>query len=225
MTSFEIINTNINNIELENEYVYNTYQNIADDFSSSRYKVWDSVKEFLDKIEVGSKILEVGCGNGKNLLYRKDDLQSYGCDISDEFVMICKERGLNVEKGNNINLNYETNYFDNTMSVAVIHHISSQERRIQAIKELVRVTKPGGIIFIEVWAMKQDKSSRFNFTDQDILVPFKDKASRNILGKRFYHIYKDGELEKEIEILDNIKIIKKFYEKGNWGIILEKLIL
>ena len=225
MTSFEIINTNINNIELENEYVYNTYQNIADDFSSSRYKVWDSVKEFLDKIEVGSKILEVGCGNGKNLLYRKDDLQSYGCDISDEFVMICKERGLNVEKGNNINLNYETNYFDNTMSVAVIHHISSQERRIQAIKELVRVTKPGGSIFIEVWAMKQDESSRFNFTDQDILVPFKDKASRNILGKRFYHIYKDGELEKEIEILDNIKIIKKFYEKGNWGIILEKLIL
>lgn len=224
MTSFERIDTNINNIELENKYVYNTYQNIADDFSSSRYKVWDSVKEFMDSIEVGSKILEVGCGNGKNLLYRKDELQSYGCDVSDEFVRICTERGLNVEKGNNIKLNYETNYFDNTMSVAVIHHISSEERRIEAIKELVRVTKPGGKIFIEVWAMEQGETSRFNFTNQDILVPFKDRASGIIIGNRFYHIYKDGELDKEVEFLDDVKIIKKFYEKGNWGIILEKII-
>jgi len=224
MTSFERINTNSNNTELENKYVYNTYQNIADDFSSSRYKIWNSVKEFMDEIKTGSKILEVGCGNGKNLLYRKDELKSYGCDVSDEFVRICIERGLNVVKGNNINLNYESNYFDNTMSVAVIHHISSKDRRIQAIKELVRVTKPGGKIFIEVWAMKQEESSKFNFTDQDILVPFKDKSTGNILGNRYYHIYKENELEYEIKFLDNIKIIKKFYEKGNWGIILEKII-
>jgi len=225
MGEFQKINTNFNNKELEKKYVYNTYQNIAEDFSTSRYKVWDSVKDFLNNIENDSKILEVGCGNGKNLLYRKDELVSYGCDISDEFVRICRERGLNVDKGDNINLNYKNNFFDYTISVAVIHHISSEERRIQAIKELVRVTKPGGKIFIEVWAMKQDDSSRFNFKDQDILVPFKDKSSGEILGKRFYHVYKEGELENEIENLDNIKIIKKFYEKGNWGIIIKKLIL
>ena len=70
---------------------------------------------------------------------------------------------------------YETNYFDNTMSVAVIHHISSEERRIQSIKELVRVTKPGGKIFIEVWAMEQGETSRFNFTDQDSPLHDQDK--------------------------------------------------
>lgn len=224
MSEFKIVNTNSNNKELEEEYVYNTYQNIAEDFSTSRYKVWDSVKDFLNNIKNGSKILEVGCGNGKNLLYRKDDLISYGCDISDEFVRICRERGLNVDKGNNINLNYETNLFDCTISVAVIHHISSEERRVQAIRELIRVTKPGGKIFIEVWAMNQGPNSRFNFTDTDILVPFKDKLTGDNLGSRYYHIYVDGELEKSVKSFNNIKIIKNFYEKGNWGIILEKII-
>ncbi len=42
------------------------------------------------------------------------------------------------------------------MSVAVLHHLSTIERRQKAISELIRVTKPGGKIFIEVWAKEQN---------------------------------------------------------------------
>jgi len=208
-------------MEFERRYVYNTYQKIYNEFSDSRYKVWNSVKNFINNLPDNSKLLEVGCGNGKNLLLR-DDLDTYGCDISDEFVNLCKKRNLNVILNDNTKLSYDDNEFDNTISVAVIHHMSTEERRINSIKELIRVTKPRGKIFIEVWAMEQGDNSRFKFDKQDLLIPFKDKKTGNILGNRYYHIFKEEELEKLINNIFNVNIIESFYEKGNWGIIIQK---
>lgn len=208
-------------MEFERRYVYNTYQKIYNEFSDSRYKVWNSVKNFINNLPDNSKLLEVGCGNGKNLLLR-DDLDTYGCDISDEFVNLCKKRNLNVILNDNTKLSYDDNEFDNTISVAVIHHMSTEERRRNSIKELIRVTKPRGKIFIEVWAMEQEDNSRFKFDKQDLLIPFKDKKTGNILGNRYYHIFKERELEKLINNIFNVNIIESFYEKGNWGIIIQK---
>jgi tRNA (uracil-5-)-methyltransferase TRM9 len=47
---------------------------------------------------------------------------------------------------------------DFSISIAVIHHFSTPERRLAAIKELVRITRPGGTILIFVWAMEQEVS-------------------------------------------------------------------
>jgi tRNA (uracil-5-)-methyltransferase TRM9 len=216
--SYDIL---INNMEFERRYVYNTYQKIYNEFSDSRYKVWDSVKNFINNLPNNSKLLEVGCGNGKNLLLR-NDLDVYGCDISDEFVNLCKTRNLNVILNDNTKLSYNDNEFDYTLSVAVIHHMSTEERRINSIRELIRVTKPNGKIFIEVWAMEQGDNSRFKFDKQDLLIPFKDKKTGKTLGDRYYHIFKEGELEKIINNIFNVNIINSFYEKGNWGIIIQK---
>jgi guanylate kinase len=51
------------------------------------------------------------------------------------------------------------------------------------------------------------------------MVDWKDKKG-NILGKRYYYVFKKNELESLIN--DNITIEKSFYEKGNWGLILKK---
>jgi hypothetical protein len=41
---------------------------------------------------------------------------------------------------------------------------------------------------------------------------------------RYYHIYKKGELEQEINDSNiNFKIIESNYEYGNWYIIIEKI--
>lgn len=39
------------------------------------------------------------------------------------------------------------------MSVAVIHHLSTDARRQVAIEEMLRTAKFGAKIFIEVWAL------------------------------------------------------------------------
>ena len=206
----------------EEQYVYNTYNKIAYEFSNSRYKVWDSVNKFISELPKNSEVLEVGCGNGKNLLIR-NDLIFKGCDISDEFVKICKNKQLDVIRDDITNLSFVNDSIDNTLCVAVIHHMVNEERRLKAISELIRITKPNGQIFIEVWAMEQDNDSRIKFDEQDNLVPFKNKHTGENLGNRFYHVFKKGELEKLINNFDNVKIINSFYEKGNWGVIIKKI--
>lgn len=53
--------------------------------------------------------------------------------------------------------------------VTVIHHFSTKERRIRAIKEMARTLRVGGRMMIYVWAMEQKHRK---FEKQDIFVPW-----------------------------------------------------
>lgn len=48
-----------------------------------------------------------------------------------------------------------SNYFDAVVSIGVIHHLSTEKRRIRALQELERILRPGGKIMIYVWALEQ----------------------------------------------------------------------
>jgi ubiquinone/menaquinone biosynthesis C-methylase UbiE len=52
---------------MEKKYVYDVYDKIAPHFSSTRYKPWPMVVSFLESLETGSIVADVGCGNGKYL--------------------------------------------------------------------------------------------------------------------------------------------------------------
>ena len=91
----------------------------------------------------------------------------------------------------------------------------------KAIQELIRITKPNGRILILVWAFEQEKDSRRKFTKQDNMVDWKDKKG-NLLGKRYYYVFKENELESLLININNVTIEKSFYEKSNWGLILKK---
>nr|XP_023960803.1 probable tRNA methyltransferase 9B isoform X2 [Chrysemys picta bellii] len=51
----------------------------------------------------------------------------------------------------------------------VIHHFSTKERRVRAIKEMARTLRVGGQMMIYVWAMEQ---KRRKFEKQDVFVPW-----------------------------------------------------
>ncbi|XP_006009444.1 probable tRNA methyltransferase 9B isoform X1 [Latimeria chalumnae] len=51
----------------------------------------------------------------------------------------------------------------------VIHHFSTKERRIRAIREMARTLRVGGQLMICVWAMEQKKRK---FEKQDVFVPW-----------------------------------------------------
>ena len=55
----------------------------------------------------------------------------------------------------NLRLPYRDNIFDAVISIGVIHHLTTRERRIQALKELARILCPGGKLMVYVWAMEQ----------------------------------------------------------------------
>jgi len=203
-------------MSIEEKNVKNVYNNIADEFDDSRYRPWSCVESFLDDVPSCSIIGDIGCGNGKNMLYRSDCI-NYGCDFSEKLVEICKNKKLNVIEGDILNIPFEDNSFDYTICIAVIHHLSSEDKRKRAIEELKRVTKSDGKILILVWAFEQEPDSKRQFTEQDNMIDWRDKKG-NLLGKRYYYVFKENELESLVDKTD--LIIKSFYEKSNWGMVL-----
>ena len=61
---------------------------------------------------------------------------------------------------------------DAAICIAVLHHISTKERRIRCLKELVRIVKPGALINVQAWSMEQETNSRRKFAAEDVFVPF-----------------------------------------------------
>uniref|UniRef100_A0A3B5ASM3 tRNA (carboxymethyluridine(34)-5-O)-methyltransferase n=1 Tax=Stegastes partitus TaxID=144197 RepID=A0A3B5ASM3_9TELE len=140
---------------LEEEYVHRVYDAIAPHFSSTRHSPWPRVCHFLTLLPPGSALADVGCGNGKYLGVNPDVI-AVGCDRSSALVQICAERGFHAFVSDALSVPLRTESCDACISIAVIHHFSTQERRLAAVRELVRLLKPGGRALIYVWAFEQE---------------------------------------------------------------------
>lgn len=112
------------------------------------------VEAFFKKNGV-KKILDLGCGVGRNLIYlSKKGYILAGLDLSGEGIeqlkVILKKEKLQADLtvGDAYKkLPYENNSFDAIVSVQVLQH-SSEEKILAAIEEIKRILKPGGIIFV-----------------------------------------------------------------------------
>ena len=206
--------------DIERKYVHDTYQIIAQDFSVTRAYLWSSVKKFLGLIEPGSIITEIGSGNGKNLIERKDCI-NLAFDLCSKFCEISKGRGVDSVVANNIKVPLRSNSADYVMSIAVIHHLCTEKRRLQSICELVRILKPGGKLLIQVWALEQAKTARRQFSQADNFVEFQN-SQKTVKEKRFYHVFQKGELESLVEQIPETEIIESCWERGNWVMVLQK---
>ncbi|XP_068440200.1 alkylated DNA repair protein alkB homolog 8 [Clinocottus analis] len=140
---------------LEEEYVHRVYDAIASHFSSTRHSPWPRVCHFLSSLPAGSVLADVGCGNGKYLGVNPEVI-AVGCDRSSALVQICGERGFQAFVSDALSVPLQTASCDACISIAVIHHFSTQERRLAAVRELVRLLKPGGRALIYVWAFEQE---------------------------------------------------------------------
>lgn len=82
-----------------------------------------------------------------------------GCDRSSGLVDICRKRGFEILQCDCLHLPYRDDSVDAAISIAVIHHLSTRERRQRAISEMIRVLRPTGKCLIYVWAKEQRKDS------------------------------------------------------------------
>lgn len=190
------------------------YNNNYEKFDNSRYSIWKAVRNFVDNIAEDSLVLDAGCGNGKNMLYMQArDIKVIGIDFCDKLLNICKEKVLNVKYADVRNIPFENNTFDYVISIAVIHHLSIESDRRKAIDEMLRVCKPNGKILVSVWALEQDKNSRFKFTLGDNIVKWDDTT-------RFYHIHSKDTIT---DLLQSYNVESIFLDKGNWYFIIKKI--
>ncbi|KAL6984210.1 tRNA (carboxymethyluridine(34)-5-O)-methyltransferase [Sarracenia purpurea var. burkii] len=147
--------------EIEKKYVHRVYDAIAPHFSSTRFAKWPKVATFLNTLPSGSLVLDAGCGNGKYLGLNPSCF-FIGSDISASLINICADRGNEVMVADAVNLPYRSGFGDAAISIAVLHHLSTEIRRKKAIDELIRVVKKGGLVLITVWAVEQEDRSLIN---------------------------------------------------------------
>ncbi|KAJ2717961.1 tRNA methyltransferase, has a role in tRNA modification [Coemansia sp. Benny D115] len=228
----------------EAQYVHAVYNEIAGHFSDTRFKPWPVVDRYLRSLDVGSVGIDVGCGNGKYLRVRTGDIFMMGADRSESLVDICRERQLECLVADGLGLPYRSNAFDFAISIAVIHHFSSAERRLQAVSELLRIVRPGGTVLIFAWALEQHGRRKFDPNTQDVLVPWVVPGSRSQSAvmntdadsgtsteanpnadkvyHRYYHLFCQGELEDLVSRAGGCVISESGYDKDNWYVIAHK---
>eukprot|EP01126_Amoeba_proteus_P004729 TRINITY_DN1156_c0_g1_i8.p1 TRINITY_DN1156_c0_g1~~TRINITY_DN1156_c0_g1_i8.p1 ORF type:complete len:503 (-),score=112.01 TRINITY_DN1156_c0_g1_i8:570-1973(-) len=120
------------NTKIEDSFVKDVYDSIAPHFSDTRHKPWPRIQNFLSQLPPGSLVCDVGCGNGKYLGV-SGDVYMLGNDQSVQLLKIARDKGHEVAVCNNLYLPFCSDRFDVVISIAVIHHFSTEEHRLQAL--------------------------------------------------------------------------------------------
>ena len=203
---------------IEHESVLDIYNKISGHFDNTRHFIWPSVKTFLEEIPKYSIVADIGCGNGKNMEYLYQDHIFIGFDFSIELLNICSKKKLETINANNCSIPIKDNSFDSSISIAVIHHLSTETLRVQAINEILRITKPNGLIMIQVWAFEREYNTKY--PTQDSFIPWKSKDE---IYYRYYYLFKENELDELIHKSNyDTEILKSYKERDNYILIITK---
>lgn len=206
-------------MDLEKQYVQQVYSSIADHFNDTRFCIWDFVKKFLTDKTASMKGLDIGCGNGKNMLINSE-LNIIGCDVCEELLQICRSKGLSVLYGDCYQLNFKNDEFDYAMAIAVFHHMSTFARIHKSLKEMIRVLKSGGKGVFSVWSVENQPKRKF--VPGDNFIPWVRHSDKKRFS-RYYRVYDKPMITNLIMDFSGQIIIKKlFNEHGNWVVLFEK---
>ncbi|KAL6705416.1 tRNA methyltransferase, has a role in tRNA modification [Coniothyrium glycines] len=242
-------------VSYEEKHVHTVYEEIASNFSATRYKPWPIVERFLMDQPYGAIGADVGCGNGKYLTVNPN-VFIVGTDRSTKLIEIArKHEPHSTVVADNLHLPHPDKTFDFAISIAVVHHLSTSARRVEAVRQVLNLLREpteanphGGRALFYVWALEQ-KDSRRGWDEgheQDVMVPWvlKQKGEKfskqrrsdhsDALGAiepegnkrtatdktflRYYHLYKNGELESDIVAAGGL-VIQAGYEKDNWWVV------
>ena len=146
-----------------------------------------------------------------------------------------------------VRLPYRSGAFDVALNIAVLHHLSTAERRLKCIQETLRILKPGGRALFYAWAKEQkdgaENRSGHQFDASDVLVPFhlrehgphynretaracpahavRDERKNATVLKRYCHVFAEGELRALVS--KEARVDECYYDEGNWAVACTKL--
>jgi len=112
--------------------------------------------KYLEKyLHPGAYVLEVGAGTGRyscaiaDLGHRVEAVELVPHNIEIFKGKITPAQDIRVSQGNALDLNvFDCDMFDITLVLGPMYHLYTALDKEQAIREALRVTKPGGIVFV-----------------------------------------------------------------------------
>jgi ubiquinone/menaquinone biosynthesis C-methylase UbiE len=156
------------------------------------------------------KILDAGCGEGRNLVYFiRNNYQVFGIDKNEDSIQMLKYLATSVNPsypadrftvGNINDLPYKDHAFDAVISSAVLHFAESKTEFLQQLSELSRVLKKGGLLFLRMATLLGMEDKVEPLENGKYLLP--DGSVRFLLTRNLL-----GVLEDKMEYVEPLKVI------------------
>jgi SAM-dependent methyltransferase len=223
------------------------YDQIADEFDSTRNNPWYEFEIYKELIRKDDKVLDLGCGNGRLYDYLESmDIDYVGVDVSTgllekarlKFRKKAKLQKVKFKKGSFLDIPYVRPVFDKIICVASFHHIPGKKYRMEALKNMKTVLKTDGTLVISVWNLWQKRYRKYiweslfrlnKYDFGDTLIPW-GKSGVN----RYYHAFSLYEMrsllrESGFYIVDELlvkkgSITENLFEAENFIFIAKPLI-
>jgi len=203
-------------------------------------KVFKKIQEDIPKIaklfkrKNVKRVLDLGCGSGRHTVYlAKRGFEVYGIDIAKHGIKIAEDwlKKENLKANLKIGdiykrLPYRNNFFDAIISTRTLYHNKIEKIR-KLIKEMERILKPKGLIFITVRGVLKVKGWKKN---KIVIHTYKiknklKKVPLKIMGYRLYTYLEGGEkgllhfvFDKELikKEFKNFKIFDIWIRRGHY---------
>ena len=179
------------------------------------------------RYEKQNKILDAGCGEGRNMIYfLNNQFDIYGIDKNEPALQMLRflARSINptyqatkIAVGHLDRLPYEDRYFDHVICSAVLHFAENENHFEAMAGELVRVLKPGGTIFIRMASNIGLESKVVALTGQQYRIP--DGSVRFLLTRK---LLKDLMESHDLSLMEPLKTVNVQDQRCMSNLLLKK---
>jgi tRNA (uracil-5-)-methyltransferase TRM9 len=186
--------------------VRSDYEQIAASFTLTRQGPWEESAYLCSLIPKGSSVLDLGCGNGR--LYQElkhKNVQYLGLDTNQALLQIAQRQHPEADFAC-LDFSRELpklqQRFDFVVSIAALHHLPGQARRLQVFRELQKLLSPTGQLYFTVWNLQQAPYRKYLYLSRlfnwgrygwnDTFIPW--HATKPTVW-RYYHAFSPRELQ------------------------------
>lgn len=232
----------------EKKSIQQVYDAIAQHFDATRYRPWPETMKFAEKLvaekgaankpETDIRVLDIGCGNGRNSRYLASrGMRVIGIDLSPAQIDIARHRAneelpdadIEFFVGDATRLPFRDDRFDAVLYIATLHHLASRGQRAESLAEVHRVLGPGGLALVSVWAREQDKFAGHlndarcqlegDWEEGDMLLPWNRPDGE--VFQRYYHLFSEDEFGDLLDSTD-FEVLAVYNSADNWYGVLKK---
>jgi SAM-dependent methyltransferase len=215
------------------------YQTFADDFSVTRQRLQPGVRRVLSVLDGSENILDLGCGNGetaRSLAQAGFSGTFLGLDFAPALLVLAR-RGLDPAQfrfaeadltGGRWPAAIESGrLFDVAFSFATMHHIPSSRARLEMVKTIHTLLKPGGRFVHSHWQFLNSEKLKGRIQpwayaglpvsavdEGDYLLAWRGSGEEH--GLRYAHHFSEAELGQLAEA-GGFEVLETFHSDGQGG--------
>ncbi len=209
------------------------YDGIAPAFDRSRGKApWDPLVEFMSNlvardlfsaIPPGSTVMDLGCGNGRNMAYIARIFKAARCvgvDLSASLLHVARSQASSyplpdVVQASMTGLPFRDGAFAAVACVAALHHSPSKRSMRETLGRVRDCLRGGGLLVISVWRKWQERFRgqiiknflSFKVRPGLVHVPWKDARDGTVHDREYYLLSRR----------ETTRILKGLYSIANWS--------